>query len=293
MSRGNDIHWPKSSCSEKAMTGAPELQGADTGIAAASVDGLARLLQGPGPATAAILLGDPTDAAVGRRLLSPTGRCSRRGMAWLHAQYRACARGAARHHAAISSLCSVCGYVSHDGHDHDIHKGIRGPTHGSCPYIQLISFLYASGSSTHLISSEMAGKDVKNLSLSLSLPAAMQYVGTDLPRSERACAALTVSSRKISRRKAGLSIVRRRPRLWEGGRGARGRLVKAGRRSEKWRDSVRDSVPVLDGAPGAAGCQKRRRGLCCQCGRWCHAACMTRALVSHARLPRRQDTIYE
>ena len=66
--------------------------------------------------------------------------------------------------------------------------------------------------------------------------------------------------------------------------------MNAGRRSEKWRDSVRDSVPVLEGAPGAEGCQKRRRGLCCQCGRRCHATCMTRTSYSHAGLPSRQVT---
>ena len=34
---------------------------------------------------------------------------------------------------------------------------------------------------------------------------------------KHACAALTVSRRKISRRKAGLSIIRRRPLVWDCG----------------------------------------------------------------------------
>ena len=80
-------------------------------------------------------------------------------------------------------------------------------------------------------------------------------------------------------RKRGFSICRRRglPPLApsEGRRRGRWRMLKAGRRREKWRDSVLVSVAVLLGAPALLECRKRMRGMCCQCGRCAHAPCTT------------------
>ena len=93
---------------------------------------------------------------------------------------------------------------------------------------------------------------------------------------DRACAALMVRRRKTSMRNRGLSICRSRGRLplapSEGRRG-RWRMLKAGRRREKCRDSVRVRVDVLLGPLALVECRKRMRGMCCQCGRCPHAAC--------------------
>ena len=78
-------------------------------------------------------------------------------------------------------------------------------------------------------------------------------------------------------RNRGLSIWRRRGLLplvpSEGERRGRWRMLKAGRRMEKWRDSVLVSVAVLLGAPALLECRNRMRGMCCQCGRRAHATC--------------------
>ncbi len=78
-------------------------------------------------------------------------------------------------------------------------------------------------------------------------------------------------------RNRGLNICRSRGRLplapSEGGRRGRWRMLKAGRRREKCRDSVLVSVAVLLGPPALVECRKRMRGMCCQCGRCAHATC--------------------
>lgn len=53
----------------------------------------------------------------------------------------------------------------------------------------------------------------------------------------------------------------------------RWRILKSGRRTERWRDSVLARVLVLLAVPGLEDCRKRMRGMCCQCGRCAHATC--------------------